>query len=313
MKEILLITSIFDSLSGKSSSDKSTESEYTIEDYQELLIDYKNAEADILINIAIIHFEDENIPQSIKNLVLAGKIYEELGNIEKQALVQDLIGDINRHNKKIDSARENYNEAYRLYYSIKSELKNNVREKIEKLDTMKKAEDAINIYSHNSPKESTATKINTPEYSNDTSDYIKISKNIEKVFGMLRGAEAYRSYIKSEDPMGELKNAYEMSSGIGDNAGMATLLLIMGDVSLKEGKTEDALKYLNNSLEEFQQIDDMIGEAVSRLLIGTAYYITGYMEKVPQNFRKSIEILRNLNDINGENIAMNLINAIYED
>lgn len=313
MKEMILITGIFDSLSGKSSSDESNEPEYTIEDYQELLNDYKNAEADILINIAIIHFEDENIPKSIQNLELAGKIYEELGIIEKQALVQDIIGDINSHNKKIDTARENYNEAFKLYSSIKSEQKNNVRQKIQKLEFLKNAEEASNIYSYNKPIERSVSKTETPDHSTDTSDYIKISKNVERVFSMLKGVDAYRSYITSEDPMTELKNAYEMSSGIGDNNGMASLLLIMGDISLKEGKTEDALKYFNNGLENFQQIDDMIGESVSRLLIGTTYYITGYMEKVPQNFRKSIEILRSLNDINGENIAMNLINAIYEE
>ena len=47
--------------------------------------------------------------------------------------------------------------------------------------------------------------------------------------------------------MEELKNAYEMSSGIGDTSGKATILLIMGDVSLKESKTDDALKYFNKA------------------------------------------------------------------
>ena len=44
------------------------ETEYTIDDYQELLDEYKDSEAEILINIATLYFEQENIPESMKNL-----------------------------------------------------------------------------------------------------------------------------------------------------------------------------------------------------------------------------------------------------
>ena len=146
-----------------------------------------------------------------------------------------------------------------------------------------------------------------------SSDYNKISDNVKEVIGMLKGADSYSSYLKSEDPMKELKNAYEMSSEIGDTSGKATLLLIMGNVSLKESKINAALNYFKKSQEYFQEIDDETGEAASRLLIGTAYYMNGDMDMVNSNFRKSIKLFRDSKDILGEDIAIRLMNAIYED
>ncbi len=301
MKEMLLITGVFDRLSGGSSSEESSETEYSIEDYQELLNEYRDAEAEILINMATIYFEEENIRESLKNLENALEIYDELEDAGKQALVLDLMGDVNQYNEQIAKALDNYRESYQLYSAIDSDNKEVLHEKIEELEIQQNAGEAQQKYN----------VVKVPDEIKKTSDYSKISQNVEMTIGLLEGADTYRSYTKSENPMKELQNAFEMSNGIGDNAGKAAILLIMGDVSLRESKINDALKYFNNALDSFKEIDDKIGEAVSRLLIGTAYYLTGDMEKVPANFRKSIEIFRSLNDINGENIAIHLMNAIY--
>ncbi len=308
---MLLITGVFDRLSGGDPDERSIDpNEYTIEDYQELLNEYREAEAEILINIATIHFEDENIIKSMKTLKKAIEIYKELKDFNKQALVLDLMGDINRYNNKNSLALENFREAYGIYSDDESDHKNELLEKIKELEVLQNVGEAKNIYNYGIPTEVASEPRTQTEQS---SDYIKIRDNIEDVIGMLNGADTYISYAKSEDPMEDLENAYEMSSGIGDNTGMATLLLIMGYVSLEKSKTNEALKYFNESLEKFQDIDDNMGEAVSRLLIGTGDYINGNMEKVSTNFRKSIEILRDIEDVPGENIAMKLMNAIYED
>ena len=311
MKEMLLITGVFDRLSGSDPDEKTIDpDEYTIEDYQELLNEYRDAEAEILINIATIHFEEENINKSMKTLENAIEIYKELKDLNKQALVLDLMGDINRYNNKNSLALENFREAYRIYSDDESDHKNELLEKIKELEVLQSAGEAKNIYNYGIPTKIPSEPRTQMEQS---SDYIKIRDNIEDVIGMLNGADTYISYAKSEDPMEDLENAYEMSSGIGDNTGKSTLLLIMGYVSLEKSKTNEALKYFNEALEKFQDIDDNMGEAVSRLLIGTADYINGNMEKVSTNFRKSIEILRDMEDVPGENIAMKLINAIYEE
>ncbi len=309
MKELLLMTGIFDRFSGGSTSEETSASEeYTIEDYQEMLNQYKDAEAEVLINIATIYFEKENIKESMKNLEKAIDMYDELNDVGKKALVLDLMGDINRFNKKNKSALKNYKEAFKLYSKIKSEHKDELREKINELEIKQSAQNAETLYDGVSSKSTENIPLQLKK-----SDYTKISANIEEVIGMLKGADTYISYSKSENPMEELENAYEMSSGIGDDSAKSTLLLIMGYVNLKRSQTDDSLKYFNESLQNFQELEDKLGEAVSRLLIGTAYYIKGDMDMVNNNFRKSIEILRELKDLLGENIAMRLMNAIYED
>ena len=105
MKETLIIIGVFDMLSGGNSDNESNEiKEYTMEDYQDMLKEYKNAEAEILINIATIHFENEKIPESIKTLKKAIKIYAEIEDMGKQGLVYDLMGDVNRYNNNNSSA-----------------------------------------------------------------------------------------------------------------------------------------------------------------------------------------------------------------
>ncbi len=184
-----------------------------------------------------------------------------------------------------------------------------MKKKSKDLEVKITARDAESIYDGVSPKK-TANITVKPEQS---SDYTKISANIEEVIGMLKGADTYISYAKSENPMDALENAYDMSSGIGDDAAKSTLLLIMGYVNLEKSKTEDSLKYFNEAFENFKEIDDKMGEAVSSLLIGTAYYILGDMDRVNSNFRNSIAVFRELKDVFGENIAMKLMNAIYEE
>ena len=309
MKEMLIITGVFDRISGGSEDKPIDPDEYTIEDYQELFNEYRGAEAEILINIATIHFEEEDINKSMKTLEKAIEIYKELKDVNKQALVLDLMGDVDRYNDKNSSALKNYREAYASYSDVESDHKNELLEKIKELEVQQSAGEAQNIYNYGIP--SNTSEVRTPQ--EQSSDYLKIRENIEEVIDMLNGADTYLSYAKSEDPMQDLESAYEMSSGIGDNTGISTLLLIMGYVSLEKYKSDEALKYFNEGLEKFQDIDDKMGEAVSRLLIGTADYINGNMDKVSTNFRKSIELFRELEDIDGENIAMKLMNAIYEE
>ena len=309
MKEMLIITGVFDRISGGLEDKPIDPDEYTIEDYQELFNEYRGAEAEILINIATIHFEEEDINKSMKTLEKAIEIYKELKDVNKQALVLDLMGDVDRYNDKNSSALKNYREAYASYSDVESDHKNELLEKIKELEVQQSAGEAQNIYNYGIP--SNTSEVRTPQ--EQSSDYLKIRENIEEVIDMLNGADTYLSYAKSEDPMQDLESAYEMSSGIGDNTGISTLLLIMGYVSLEKYKSDEALKYFNEGLEKFQDIDDKMGEAVSRLLIGTADYINGNMDKVSTNFRKSIELFRELEDIDGENIAMKLMNAIYEE
>lgn len=318
MKE-LLIMGVFDRFSGGGSNEKRDEQGNTLEDYMEMLEEYMDAEAEILLNIAIIHFDDENITESIKNLRKAIEIYKELDNKEQEALVLDIMGDINKYRERTADALENYRDAYDLYTQIKSDNASDVKGKINELENVQYAESSQGKFSYtveDKPSQTTMTKVVEPKIDvkevKQKSNYSNISDNIEAVIGMLEGSDTYKAYAESENPLEELQKAYDMSSGIGDTAGKASLLLIMGDASLKQSNIDKALKYFKQALEYYQEIDNKTGEAVANLMIGTAYFLQGDMDSVSQSFRKSIEILRENKDLLGENIAMDLMNAIYE-
>lgn len=313
MKE-LLIMGVFDRFTSGNSDEKKDEQGYTIKDYEEMLEEYRDAEAEILLNIAIIHFEEENIPESIKNLKEAIDLYKELDNTEKQALVLDIMGDINRYRDRTSDAIDNYRDAYDLYSQINSDAAGVVKDKISEAENVQYADAAQQKYDTSinikPQKRVVEERVDTSKVE-AKSDYNLIGNHIEEVIGMLDGADTYKSYAASENPIEELEKAYEMSNGIGDTSGKASILLVMGDVYLKESKIDKALKNFNQALDFFEDIDNDIGEAVSNLLIGTAYYMMDDTDKVRTNFRRAMEIFREKKDLIGENIAMNLMNAIY--
>ncbi len=309
MKEFFLVNGFFDRFAGM--EEEKTENsgeidEYSLEEYLEVLKEYKEGEAEILINIATIYFEDENTEESLKYLEKAILIYEDLNYIEKKALVMDIMGDIYSNTNQPRTALEYYKESYKLYKEADSNDKDDLVEKINVTEATLRS-----IAS--SDKKFTVKKENLPPAEVISDDYNYISQNVQEVIGILNGASTYMSYTTSENPLEQLRSAFEMSSGIGDTNAQGTILMIIGDVSLKNSKPVEALSEFKKGLETFKQANNETGEAVAMLLIGTTYYITGNMEKVPENFRKSIELLRKIKDVSGEEKAIKLMNTIYEE
>jgi len=218
----------------------------------------------------------------------------------------DIMGDIYYNTDEKRTALEYYKEAFKLYSETDSDTKENI---ISKINETEKA--LVSVQS-----KSTLSSVKPPKKAPlevSTDDYIGISTEIEEVIGILNGANTYMSYANHENPIKQLENAYEMSSGIGDNDASATILMIKGNLTLKESKPVEALEDFKKGLELFKLTNNFTGEAVAMLLIGTAHYITGNMDIVAENFRKSIELLRQINNISGEEKAIKLMNTIYEE
>jgi tetratricopeptide (TPR) repeat protein len=308
MMEFFLVNGFFDRFAGLETEKETTgESEdYNLDDYLDILNEYRDAEAEILINIATIYFEDDNMEESLKYLEEAIVIYDGLDYDEKKALVMDIMGDIYYNTGEKRTALEYYKEAYKLYTDADSETKENIISKINETE-----KELVSTESKPTPASVKPKKDKSAEVSTD--DYIGISTEIEEVIRILNKANTYMSYANHEDPFKQLQNAYEMSSGIGDNDASATILMIKGNLTLKNSKPVDALKDFNKGLELFKLTNNFQGEAVAMLLIGTAYYITGNMDLVAENFRKSIELLRQIKNIPGEEKAIKLMNTIYEE
>lgn len=308
MMEFFLINGFFDRFAGMEAEKETSDDfeSYNLEDYLELLNEYRDAEADILINIATIYFEENDMDESIKYLEQAMVIYEELEYLEKKALIMDIMGDIYYNSDKKDVALEYYKEAYKLYSETDSDSKDNIISKIN--ETEKDL-----MYTGSKPNKLSVKPKKAAPVKVSAEDYNGISNEIEDVISILNGANTYMSYADNENPLGQLQNAYEMSSGIGDHDASATILMIKGNLRLKAAKTDEALEDFNKGMELFKQNNNYTGEAVALLLIGTAYYIRGNMNEVSENFRKSIELLRQDKDISGEEKAIKLMNTIYEE
>ncbi len=308
MMEFFLVNGFFDRFAGLETEKETTgESEdYDLDDYLDILNEYRDAEAEILINIATIYFEDDNMEESLNYLEEAIVIYDGLDYKEKKALVMDIMGDIYYNTGDKKTALEYYKEAFKLYSETDSEDKENIISKIKETE-----EELVSTESKPTPTIVKPKKAPTAEVSTD--DYIGISTEIEEVIRILDKANTYMSYANHEDPIKQLQNAYEMSSGIGDNDASATILMIKGNLTLKNSKPMEALEDFNKGLELFKLTKNFQGEAVAMLLIGTAYYLTGNMDLVAENFRKSIELLRQIKNIPGEEKAIKLMNTIYEE
>jgi len=308
MMEFFLVNGFFDRFAGLESEPENSgdSQDYSLEDYLEILNEYRDAEAEILINIATIYFEDDNMNESLKYLEDANVIYDELEYLEKKALIMDIMGDIYSNSDEKKTALEYYKEAYKLYSETDSEMKDNLVSKINEAE-----KDLVSIESQT--KKPTPKPEKTPVVEVSTDDYTAISSEIEEVISILNGANTYMSYADHENPIQQLQNAYEMSSGIGDSDASATILMIKGNIYLKDSKPDEALVDFRKGLEYFKLNNNLNGEAVAMLLIGTAYYIKGNMDQVAENFRKSIELLRQIKDVSGEQKAIKLMNTIYEE
>lgn len=308
MMEFFLVNGFFDRFAGlEKEKDPVDESEeYELDEYLDILNEYRDAEAEILINIATIYFENENMEESLKYLEEAIVIYDGLDYLEKKALVMDIMGDIYYNTDEKRTALEYYKEAFKLYSETDSDTKENIISKINETE-----KDLVSVQSKSTLSSVKPQKTAPLEVIKD--DYIEISTEIEEVIGILNGAKTYMSYANHENPIKQLENAYEMSSGIGDNDASATILMIKGNLTLKESKPVEALEDFKKGLELFKLTNNFTGEAVAMLLIGTAHYITGNMDLVAENFRKSIELLRQINNISGEEKAIELMNTIYEE
>ncbi|UTB32542.1 MAG: tetratricopeptide repeat protein [Methanobacterium sp. ERen5] len=86
MMEFFLVNGFFDRFAGlEKEKDTDVESEdYDLDDYLDILNEYRDAEAEILINIATIYFEDDNMEESLKYLEEAIVIYDGLDYLEKK-------------------------------------------------------------------------------------------------------------------------------------------------------------------------------------------------------------------------------------
>lgn len=283
---------------------------YSIQDYRQLLWEYQEYEAEILIQIAVLSFEDDDIDDALESLKKARNIYEELGFEEKLADVLSLIGDIYLNIGEKGNALKCYRECMELYSSTDSSFKDDVLNKIKDLEAELSGTQAL-------PTDDKAEEVEEVEIPSDAEiktedDFDQIFEKLDEVINLLEESGAYSSYLKTEKSLESVKEAYDLASDLGDKKSQGILLLIMGDKTLGKKITKKSMEYFNNALNIFVEINYPQGEAISHLFIGVVSFVLGDIENINFNFRKAIEIFRSLKDSYAESIAIELMNTIYE-
>jgi len=296
MLKILQVIGIFDKLKKK---------EESIRYYKRILKEHKEAEADALINLGVLSLEEENFDEALKYLKQALRVYGELEDEEGEAFVSDYIGDVFLNMRRMDEALDYYKDAYRIYSSIRSSAKNEMFEKI------KEAEKIMEAFEVAEKKRKEEFPPQVPVEEDYVPDYEKLSEKLQDVLKILESASAYEGYFKEENPIEYFREAFVISREIGDKKGEATLLLMMGTVSLKNENLSKAFKNFKDAYDIFQSSQDKKGEAVSLLFVGTLFFIQGDMGKVSATFRKSVETFQQLKDKYSESVAIDLLNALY--
>jgi tetratricopeptide (TPR) repeat protein len=277
-----------------------------IDHLKKMLRKHQEAEADTLVDIGISFIEEENFDEADKYLRQALRTCRELDDKEREAFVLNLIGDTYLGVRKIDEALEYYKDAFRLYSQVGSSLKKEMFEKIKEVEDI---EEAIGIVE----KEKKTLPQIKDVYEEYVGDYGKITSKLEEVIKMLETASSIYEKYSEEDAMEHLKEAFNVSCEIEDRKGKATLLLMIGNLLLKEEKSHSALSYFKDAFDIFYEIGDKKGEAVSLILIGAAYFTSGDLKKMADVFRKSIKAFQKLGDKYGESVAIDVLNTLYNE
>ncbi|MDI6643420.1 MAG: tetratricopeptide repeat protein [Methanobacteriaceae archaeon] len=129
MWKVIILIGILDSFRGKHGS---------LKNYKKRLEEYREHEADTLIDMGVIYLEDEKVPEALERFKDALKLYQKLQFTEGEAYTQNLIGDTYLTSRDLDRALKHYQESFKLYTSIRSPLKNELLEKIRDTEKAKK-------------------------------------------------------------------------------------------------------------------------------------------------------------------------------
>ncbi|AXV38401.1 MAG: tetratricopeptide repeat protein [Methanobacteriaceae archaeon] len=299
MFKSLLLIGLFDLLKKK---------EESVDYYIQRLHDLREEEIETLISLGALYAEEEKYEEGLEYLEQALSIYKSMNDEEGQAFVLDSIGDVYLNMRRINTALEYYKESFKFYSSAHSV---NAKEEIlEKIKEVEKIRDAVDIVDHEKTEEIPPKFPVEDEY---VADFQKISDKLEELIKIIETTRIYDMYFKKKDAMEHLQEAYSISKEIGDDKGEAALLLMMGNILLREKNVRNALRYFTDAHNLFDKMGDENGKAISLLLIGTVYFILGDMGKVSASFRKSVEKFQELGDKHSESLAIDLLNMLYNE
>jgi tetratricopeptide (TPR) repeat protein len=302
--------------------------------YKEKLHEYQENEADVLIDMGLLYYEDEKYDESIYHLKKAAKIYSSLFDIESEAFVHDLIGDVYLSKREIDRALVKYQKAFKLYSAAKSSMKDDLLEKIKEVEDIKEAIELADVEKIDTEieKEYSRTSDNN-DYDNDETEtkseeadiledeevfdchlsYERISLNLESIMKIIGKKYNIKEPSKAEYETGYFQKSLLEAQKKGEHKKEVVILQLLGNYLMKEDKPYSALQNLKTAFNVSHENEDKEGEAFSLLLLGVIYYLLGNESKIYDVFKKSLDIFKEIKYKKGEKIALNIINTLYKE
>ncbi|MCQ8904380.1 MAG: tetratricopeptide repeat protein [Methanothermobacter sp.] len=290
---ILAVLGIFDFLKGEDEDE-------SLEKYLRKLEDLLEEEFDTLIRIAGFYAEEGDAREALDYLERAYKVASEMNDEELMAFALDSMGDVYLSQRKVKTAMEYFKEALRIYTSVNSPLRADLREKIKEVEKIKEAMDIASINRLQEESESGAPEV----------DVKVIEPLLDRLVESVQSLKLYDSG-SYEDSISQIREAHQIARDIGDTSTEASLLLLLGLYSLKNEDFDESRRYLKKAEGLFRKTNNELGLAVALVLLGTLDFIRNDAEGVASSFRAAVEILQKLDERDLESVTLELLNTLY--
>jgi tetratricopeptide (TPR) repeat protein len=293
MMMILVVLGIFDFLKGEDEDE-------SLEKYLRKLEDLLEEEFDTLIRIAGFYAEEGDAREALDYLERAYKVASEMNDEELMAFALDSMGDVYLSQRKVKTAMEYFKEALRIYTSVNSPLRADLREKIKEVEKIKEAMDIASINRLQEESESGAPEV----------DVKVIEPLLDRLVESVQSLKLYDSG-SYEDSISQIREAHQIARDIGDTSTEASLLLLLGLYSLKNEDFDESRRYLKKAEGLFRKTNNELGLAVALVLLGTLDFIRNDADGVASSFRAAVEILQKLDERDLESVTLELLNTLY--
>lgn len=292
--KIILILGLFDLF----------EKERSLEDHLRRLQELREEEFDILMSIAGYYLDNGKHKDAMDYLEKAIKVAVEMDDKELEALVLDSMGDVYLDKREIDIALEYFKEAFKLYSSIKSPHRDEMKEKISEVERMKEAIEMAKL------REKIEETPKVPEVVSFEVDVDSIIPKLRKLVRHLENVSLYEPY-PLESSVEELKEALNIATTINDEMGEGSLLLLLGTHLFENEDYDEAFNYFKEAEEIFSKIEDKRSLGTVNVLLGLIYFIRGDESGALENFKKAIGLFKEEDDSQGSEITIDICRSLY--
>ncbi|WBF08633.1 tetratricopeptide repeat protein [Methanothermobacter thermautotrophicus] len=293
MMMIFAVLGIFDFLRGEDEGE-------SLEKYLRKLEDLLEEEFDTLVRIAGFYAEEGDTREALDYLERAYRVASEMNDEELMAFALDSMGDVYLSDRKVKTAMEYFMEALRIYTSVNSPLRADLREKIKEVEKIREAMDIASINRLREESESGVPEV----------DLEVIEPLLNRLVDSVQSLTLYESG-SYEDSISQIREAYQIARDIGDISTEASLQLLLGLYSLKNEDFDESRRYLKKAEALFRKTNNELGLAVTLVLLGTLDFIGNNADGVASSFRAAVEILQKLDEKELESVTLELLNTLY--